>query len=361
MKYFTEAATRIVEVAKGLNLHVFAAGFPEHSLATDVESSTPENFTLWVTDRASLGLETNQMSSEHGTLLNFLISRTEKVVSDFTIILDSDFFLCDGVELREVLRHMDACDLDLMGVPFPPDRIHQPWDFPAPFFQIWKSSFLYSRVADFRPRWAIHEDQKRHLGVTRSGLDQRISRSLRHFQHWLASQFRITGSSRSNPIDFFEDWTLWKLGPQTFNSDTGFRIYEDFASQATVEIMTLVINVPQGLPRLTGFHEEEYQRANPDVPSDAVQWHVRNVGLHAGRDMGQQSLTWRIVSLMVRHRWRPRLDQPDNHFAFDSALGSRLPRGDLYAWNHVPFGIHLGSNGKRAADEDISYVQDLHL
>ena len=44
-----------------------------------------------------------EMSMEHGSLLNFFVEESKSVESDFTLIMDPDFFPLDCVVLSRVI------------------------------------------------------------------------------------------------------------------------------------------------------------------------------------------------------------------------------------------------------------------
>ena len=268
--YFQETLRRLVLASEGLRLEVFVASFPEHQVPTVFQTIKQVPTVHTVVDRASLGLFSDQMSSEHGTLLNFLVSQSQQIRSDFTVVLDSDFFVLRGFQLKDVLLSMIENGVEIVGVPFPPEKIHQPWTFPAPYFQIWKSESLYSRPADFRPRWAVGRASPRRLGVTRSGIDQRMLAALKPLFSEIASTVGLRSPRRSRPRDFIGDAMPWKLGSQTYNSDTGCLVYEVFGPRLTTQVMSVVVGEDQEGGHLQEFSEAEYLRVNPDVPAPAA-------------------------------------------------------------------------------------------
>lgn len=357
--YFEEAFRRLVTASKGIQLNAFVASFPEHRIPVVLGEIGGIAISHTVVERESIGLASNQMSAEHGTLLNLLIAQSKRVSADYTVILDSDFFLLQNVELADVLSQMKAEGLDLVGVPFPPERIHQPWNFPAPFFQIWKFDSLYSRQVDFRPRWAIGETRPERKRITRSGLDQRLLASLVPLVKGLAALVGSDSENRLAPRDFIGDAMFWKLGSKTYNSDTGCLVYEELAPLLTTRVMKLSVHDDSEAPHLQGFNVAEYVRVNPDVPVAAATWHVRNIGFPSGRRIGRQSLMWLLVSMMVRNRWRQRSDQPFTHLLWMPTLGRLVSRGDLYLENGEAFGLHLGSRGKSGYPDDVEYVLQL--
>ena len=359
--YFIEAVRAISDALGHLHPLVHAGTLDRHEVDSSLQSFDGIEICYHEWTRDEIGLDNTQMSSEHGALLNALVMEVRRSEAEYTIIVDPDFFVMPSLNLNDILRYMERTGIEVIGAPYPPDRIHQYWDFPVPFFQIWRSSVLKASEIDFRPRWERELLSRKRSEKIRLALDYRsmgiLNKVAAMAGMWPSNELqdsRTAASYIARPV-------LFKFSARTFNSDTGYAIRDTLLGK--VNHMCFEVAIPGEFPgpNLKEFDVGEYSRCNPDVPNDPeiIMWHARNVGIRSMRPLGRQKLKWRLAAAIGGFRRISSAEQPAHGLRRPEVVVDHGQRGDFYYWHGACVGVHLATRDKLGVDRDLEFITEV--
>jgi hypothetical protein len=360
LTYFLTSFRMLASRNDSFRYRVYLAGIPEHELSDVVDEVPNADITVLTFEPRSIGLTSANGSEQHSTLLNALLRETADVPSDYTLILDPDFFVVAEGILERLASFLDDQHLSLIGAPFPEWRIFEYWDFPTVFFLFGDSASGFWSHLDFRPGWSYASEFRERAARYRIQLDYRVQKATDS----LVDGWRRRSLSMRPPD--YRGLAYWVAHPQflkvskrTFCGDTGHRIRERYHDELRHEEFDVAVFADPRPDQMPGFRVDWYLAANPDVQQEPEfgLWHAANVGIMTGRPVGHQPASWRAVSLLARVRGRFAGGQPTTHLVLNPDV-PRPPRGDLYLWQGAPIAVHLSSRGKRGLGQDIDTVAE---
>ena len=290
-------------------------------------------------------------SSQHSLILNEVLKRVSRTRSkdSYTLILDPDFYCAGFAVLNTILNHMKSESLDIFGVPYPPWKKNDYWDFPVVHFMVLAPSVELHEL-DFRPIWELEPSKKEVVPLAR-----RIWRTLMspfpiQFKHGAKSALKFFTSLLPQPLQLHED--------------TGFLVRKHWRHQLSYEISNVLLRGdPVRVPPF--FSIDGYLDANPDLPRDSEIgiWHFMELGLREGRCVGKQQLPYRVLNFRARlvtqkfyKEVNHLLSVRDPSIWSYSAIDEFPTTVDFYFFRGHLIGLHLNGVNQLDFEEDIRRV-----
>jgi len=325
------------------------------------------SYELYQVDKKELKLKyPQQPSSQHGSILNFLLG-SHSLATKYFGIIDPDCYLIRLNGIKELIHHLDANRLSSIGAGYPSTWLKPYyWDFPTAYFQLVDSERIRPVELNFLPdenTYVVLRKDPTRIVLPVSWF-ARFILGLKHKQ-WV---FRVYGilrifihSNNSFSIIVRHFQLNYPYRDAPLFRDTGWR-NRDLLKDHKIEVL------PHAIPRRIftyRFNVSSYLENNHDVMRSDVdpRWHFLTNGIYEKRNIGDQIFYFRLLNRLLRnkhisHEVHPAssmvmadqfiLDSPD----LQGDWGS-MTMGFEYFWKNRPFCLHLGHGGKQDQDEDM--------
>jgi hypothetical protein len=309
-------------------------------------------------------------SSQHGSLLNFVL-KNHQLDTEYFIILDPDCYVLQSNVFSKLVLRMRLHNLSIIGVPYPSNiqKLYY-WDFPTAYFQMLSSNKIKPYEMNFLPdesKYICDKKQSSGLGfenpklvlfghsilhrfpILLTGIMSSLKKKRNHFSILIAS------FSKNFP---YRNMELYR--------DTGWFNRERFR-ESNFEILPHRVDKVQSFGK---FRQNEYLKFNLDLALAKIDpgWHAMAHGIFEGRKLGKQLFRYRVLSFLLRPFMRRYevfpassiymeesiFDQLDSSFNWEN-----LRNGFEYINDSHIFCIHLGHQGKGDVEGDISKLEYL--
>lgn len=310
----------------------------------------------------------NHQSSQHGGLLNYLINK-HPPSTDYFIIMDPDFYIMKKNVILDLVDHMAKFNLVTIGVSYPSNwPMNYFWDFPAAYFQIFRSGSIKISELDFRPdekSFVRDKSQRSGMGMPRHKMQKPVNLII----FYLNKCFVLLNFKRGAKFcDLSSELFNNKILASRLNMvrDTGW-LNRDRMLNCNIEIIPHAVSNSY---YSNSFDEKEYLTSNADLVESRVNayWHFINFGLFEGREIGHQRIYWRIMSKLfsdktLNSRMHPSTSifpaELDFNFIEIDQSNKIAKEGFFYFWRNELFALHLGHGAKTKDDSDLNFINHL--
>lgn len=284
---------------------------------------------------------------QHGTLLNKVLSEN-KSDDHYTIILDPDFFVFRAGTVSEIISRMESRELDAIGVSYPARYpIEYSWKFPQVYFMLSDNRKLDLSSINFKS--GLESDEHAQEVQQLNSFITRILQKLTSI-HFLQRRFHKTLMLLNQLLSVKSNRVL--INPR----DTGWRLGE-YLEEKSYEILPNVFKAPEG--KIPLFKPSVFEAENTDqnLSSISPQTNFLLRGILNGSKYEKQNFLFRYLfhpilkaKIDVEPTKWPNDSVIDSSWIFEDSIYKRLrvklDGADFYAFNQIPFGVHLGHKGK---------------
>jgi hypothetical protein len=325
------------------------------------------SYELFEIDKQELNLKYPQNpSSQHGSILNFLLS-SHPLATKYFGIIDPDCYLLRLHGIKELIHHLDEKGLSSIGAGYPSTWVKPYyWDFPTAYFQLINSEKIRPFELDFLPDESTYVVLRKDPTKTVLPLSW-LAKSILGLKHkqWVFGVYgilrRFVHANNSFSI-FMRHFQLnYPYRDAQLFRDTGWR-NRDMYKDHKIEVL------PHAIPRRSftyKFNVRSYLESNHDVMSSNVDagWHFLTNGIYERRNIGDQIFYFRLFNRLLQSKHLSQEVHPASsmvmadEFILDSPglkgnWGS-MTEGFEYFWKSRPYCLHLGHGGKQDPDEDM--------
>jgi hypothetical protein len=284
---------------------------------------------------------------QHGTLLNKVLD-ANRSIDTFSIILDPDFFVFRARIVSEMILHMEARNLVVAGVSYPARYpIEYSWKYPQVYFMICDNRKIDLTSINFRSGLEADE-QPQMIGEVVSFNTMILKR--------VTSIDFLQKKYKKTLMLFNQLWNAYSNRALVEPKDTGWRLAE-YLEGKNFEVLPNIFEAPGGhIPLFNSFvfMDENFIR---DSSSLSPQSNYLLRGILNGSKFENQSVFFRYLFFPVLRASRKVVSAkwPNTSVIETSKLHTKLiynrlsvelESADFYAFNQIPFGVHLGHKGK---------------